>query len=101
MLRLHCSVEQARSADPGSVHRLRLQVKKVRYCLALAQTCSRERPVDPVTISALARAQNQLGKWNDRLQGAARGTTKFTIPRGPLRDLLRDLARVVAVERAG
>ncbi|MEN0107304.1 MAG: CHAD domain-containing protein, partial [Pseudomonas sp.] len=60
----------AAMADPAhDRHRLRLLIKRVRYC---ADAYPQLVHFAPNHIKALKRAQNALGAWHDRLQWLAR-----------------------------
>lgn len=57
-------------ADPAhDRHRLRLLIKRVRYC---ADAYPELVEVSPEQVKALKRGQNALGAWHDRLQWLAR-----------------------------
>ncbi|GLK89725.1 CHAD domain-containing protein [Pseudomonas turukhanskensis] len=64
-------------ADPAhDRHRLRILIKRVRYC---ADTYPQLVNLAPKHLNALRRAQNALGAWHDRLQWLARAEQELEL----------------------
>lgn len=61
---------QAALSDPAhDRHRLRLLIKRLRYC---AEAYPQQSPLSKVCLVGLRKAQSALGDWHDRLQWLAR-----------------------------
>lgn len=97
--RLQQRLPTARCGDPDALHRLRIQVKKLRYCMELLQDALPASRRQCANLERLRRAQDRLGDWNDQQSRFERGMRPL-VPAAELEDLLDGLART-AMPRPG